>query len=140
MKANNIKFDAKNKKVNLTIRGTKKESPIGYQDLEIETFVREQFSEMFGLRYILRCNIKDYVLDLLNLEGPHTIVNFEIEGFDFNPHPIDLYINKDILLPTFEIVVNPDRGKKIEVYNAYVDKISYRATHKAFTPFYNLDF
>ena len=140
MKANNIEFNAKNKKVNITIRGAKKASPLGFQDIEIETFVREQFFAIMGLRYILRCNIKDYVLDLLNLEGNYTIVHFEIEGFDFNPHPISLHINKDIILPILEIVVNPDRGKKIEVYNVYVDKISYQATHKAFTPFYNLEF
>lgn len=139
MKANNIKFDARNKKVSIRVRGKDEKSDIGYRDLEIETFVREQFFCIMGLRFILRCNIQKYILDLLDLEAPHTIVNLEIEGLDFNPHSIDLHINKDILLPTLEIVVNPDRGNKIEVYNAYVDKISYQATHKAFTPFYNLD-
>ena len=43
MKTNSIKFNAKNKKVNITIRGNDKKSDIGYRDIEIETFVREQF-------------------------------------------------------------------------------------------------
>lgn len=134
MKINNTKFNKKGKKVTLTI---KDENNIS---LLIETIVREQFSMLFSLRFILRCGIIDYIQDIRELGNSLTIDYLEIEGESFNFYPIELYKNPETLLPVLEIVINPDREKKIVVYNAYIDKISYQATHKIFTPFYNLDF
>lgn len=133
MKINNIKFNSKGKKITFTV---KDENNIS---LLIETIVREQFIKIFGLRFILRCDISKYIIDLLQLGNTLTVDYLEIEGERFNFHPITLYNGKGITLPIMEIVINPDRGENIEVYNMYIDKISYQATHKAFTPFYNLD-
>ena len=131
--ANNIKFRTQGKKITLTVKDKNNNS------LVINTIVREQFTKVFGLRYILRCDIKEYLIELFKLGRVLTIDSLEIEGEKFNFHPIELYNGKDITLPIIEFIVNPDRGEKIEVYNVYIDKISYQATHKAFTPFYNLD-
>lgn len=128
------------KEVTLTIRG--KDS---FHDLEIKTFVRQQFIFLNGMRYILRCNIKEYILDILQLVSkstdPLTIISLEIEGLNFIPHPIELHADQDIILPVLEFVVNPDRGKdKVEIFNAYIDKISYQATYHTLSKYYSLDF
>lgn len=125
---NRFKFNAKGKRVTLTIKGKDD------KELFIETFVRDQSLYLGGMRYILRCDISKYVIDLLHMADKITddliITKLEIEGENFNPHPINLYANQDIILPVLEILVNPDRGKyKIAVFNAYIDKISYQTTY-----------
>ena len=134
-----FKLNTKGKKVTLTIKGKNN------TELNIETFVRDQFLYLNGIRYILRCDISKYVIDILRMADKIydslTITHLEIEGENFNFHPIELHADKNIILPVIEILVNPDRGKdKIEVYNAYIDKISYQAAHKVLSPFYNLEY
>ena len=129
--SNNNKFTAKGKKVTLVLKGKD-----GYE-LRINTSVKKQFGRS-GYKSILRCDIMYYVMSILRMEEPLKIVYLNINGKDFDiciRDNIDIYTSKDILLPILEIVISSNTADKIDVYNAYVDKISYIATHKALAPY-----